>query len=78
MKIEQDKLTALLRSVLHLKDDYIGCKACFEALDRYIDLHLAGKDAARALPLVEAHLENCADCREEFEVLLEILKTYPQ
>jgi predicted anti-sigma-YlaC factor YlaD len=43
-------------------------------LDRFVEMKLAGKDAAAAMPLVHDHLERCRDCREEFEALLEVLR----
>jgi anti-sigma factor RsiW len=47
----------------------IGCDACFEELDRYVDLELAGRDADAAVPGLRAHLEGCPACREEYESL---------
>ena len=47
----------------------IGCDACFEELDRYVELQLAGKDADAAGPGLRAHLEGCPACREEYESL---------
>jgi anti-sigma factor RsiW len=47
----------------------IGCDACFEELDRYVELELAGKDADAAVPGLRAHLEGCPACREEHESL---------
>ena len=47
----------------------IGCDACFEELDRYVELQLAGKDADAAVPGLRAHLEGCPACREEYESL---------
>jgi predicted anti-sigma-YlaC factor YlaD len=47
----------------------IGCDACFEELDRYVELELAGKDADAAVPGLRAHLEGCPACREEYESL---------
>jgi hypothetical protein len=58
---------------LTTRPDEIGCDECFEQLDRYIDMTLAGKDVAEAMPLVADHLGRCQDCREEFEALLEVL-----
>ncbi len=52
----------------------IGCDECFEQLDRFAELYLADKSPAEALPLVQAHLDNCHDCREEFEALLAALR----
>ena len=52
----------------------IGCDECFEQLDHFVELDIAGKNVAEALPLVSEHLERCKDCREEFELLRAMLK----
>jgi anti-sigma factor RsiW len=43
----------------------IGCDECFDELDRYVDLELAGRDADGAVPGMSAHLAGCPACREE-------------
>jgi anti-sigma factor RsiW len=47
----------------------VGCDACFDELDRYVDLELRGKDADAAVPGMSAHLDGCPACREEHESL---------
>ena len=47
----------------------IGCDACFEELDRYVELEASGADPDAALPGFRAHLEGCPACREEHESL---------
>ena len=47
----------------------IGCDECFEQLDEYVDLEVAGDDADTALPGLQAHLAGCPACREEHESL---------
>ena len=47
----------------------IGCDACFEGLDRYVELELAGRDVDAVLPGFRAHLVGCPACREEYESL---------
>ena len=47
----------------------VGCDACFDQLDRYVELELAGEDADAAIPGLRAHLEGCPACREEHESL---------
>jgi len=47
----------------------IGCDECFEELDRYVELELAGADADAAVPGLRAHLDGCPACREEHESL---------
>ena len=47
----------------------IGCDACFDELDRYVDLQLLGHDADAAVPGMRAHLDGCPACREDHESL---------
>ena len=47
----------------------VGCDACFDELDRYVELELAGADVDAAVPGLRAHLEGCPACREEYESL---------
>ena len=47
----------------------IGCDECFEQLDTYVELELAGRDADAAVPGLRAHLAGCPACREEYESL---------
>ena len=47
----------------------IGCDACFEELDRYVELEVAGEDADAAIAGLRAHLDGCPACREEHESL---------
>jgi predicted anti-sigma-YlaC factor YlaD len=53
----------------------IGCDACFEELDRYVELEVAGKDADAAVPGFHAHLEGCPACREEHDSLLALVRS---
>jgi hypothetical protein len=48
----------------------VGCDACFEELDRYVELEVAGDDADAAIPGLAAHLKGCPACHEEHESLL--------
>jgi hypothetical protein len=74
MALKPEKLKQMVRNVVTARPDEIGCDACFETLDRFVEMTLAGKDAAQAMPLVADHLSRCRDCREEFEALLSVLR----
>jgi anti-sigma factor RsiW len=58
-----------IERILGPKGPELGCDACFELLDRYVELELAGDDAEAAVPGMHAHLEGCPACREEHESL---------
>ena len=67
--MEQPDVKATLKRLLGPAAQEIGCDECFEQLDRYVDLELAGRDVDAALPGFRAHLEGCPACREEHESL---------
>jgi hypothetical protein len=72
--LDADAVKRMARGIMTARPDEIGCDECLAQMDRFVDLSLAGRDAAVALPLVHDHLERCADCREEFEALLEAVR----
>ena len=47
----------------------VTCEQCFELLDQYVELELAGADADKRLPGLRTHLEGCPACREDHESL---------
>ena len=60
----------LMRRLLGPPGPEVTCETCFEELDRYVELELAGADAEAAVPGMHAHLEGCPACREEHDSLL--------
>jgi predicted anti-sigma-YlaC factor YlaD len=51
----------------------VSCEECFERLDEYVELELAGEDADTRVPGLRAHLEGCPACREDHESLRELV-----
>ena len=51
----------------------VSCEECFELLDQYVDLELAGEDADRRLPGMREHLQGCPACHEDHESLRELV-----
>jgi hypothetical protein len=52
----------------------VTCEQCFDALDRYVELGLAGVDAEAAVPGLRAHLHGCPACNEDHDSLLAYLE----
>jgi predicted anti-sigma-YlaC factor YlaD len=61
-----------VRRVLGPAGPEVLCDECFEKLDEYVDLELAGAPAEERIPGMRAHLEGCSACREEYESLREL------
>jgi hypothetical protein len=53
----------------------LTCEQCFDELDRYVELELAGPDADAdaAIPGMRAHLHGCSACAEDHDSLRELL-----
>ena len=66
---ERPELKQALGRLLGPAGPEVGCDECFEQLDRYVELELAGADADAAIPGLRAHLVGCPACREEHESL---------
>ena len=67
--MKRPELKQALGRLLGPGEPEVGCDVCFEELDRYVELELAGKDADAAIPGLRAHLDGCPACREEHESL---------
>jgi hypothetical protein len=63
-----------LHAVLGPAGPDIGCDGCFEELDRYVELELAGTGAEAAVPGMRAHLTGCPACAEEHASLVGLLR----
>jgi hypothetical protein len=68
----------LLARLLGPADPELTCEECFEELDRYVELELAGRDADAAVPGMRPHLEGCPACREDHESLAALLAAESQ
>ncbi len=69
---DHDRIVAAL---LGPGEPEVTCEACFEQLDRYVELKLAGAGADDAVPGMRAHLIGCPACRDDYDSLLALLKS---
>jgi anti-sigma factor RsiW len=70
----EDERHVILTRLLGPSRPEVSCEECFELLDEYVDLELAGEDADRRLPGLSAHLEGCPACREDHESLRDFVR----
>ena len=70
---QQREPEELLGRLLGPDSPELSCEQCFEQLDRYVELSLAGEPADERVPGMSAHLEGCPACAEDFESLRELV-----
>ena len=76
-RVSFDLTLKLLHAVEHTRDVELPCEEAAQLFDQLAELVRRGEDPGQFLPLVQQHLEICADCREEFEALMRVLKASP-
>ena len=68
----------LLKSALETEEYEIDCQECYDLLDEYTDLLIAGAAPCKVMHLVKQHLKHCPDCTQLFEGLISIIGTDEQ
>ena len=74
MSMDAEALRRLVRGAVTAQPEEIGCDECFEQIDRFVEIELSGKSPAKAMPLVQDHLNRCRERREEYQALLAALR----
>ena len=70
---ENGKRDAILGRVLGPGTPELTCEQCFEELDRYVELTVAGEAAESRVPGMRAHLDGCPACAEDFASLRDLV-----
>jgi len=71
---DPNDLTPRVDALLGPAGPDVGCDVCFEELDRYVELELAGADVEAILPGMRGHLAGCPACAEEHASLVALLR----
>ena len=70
--MKKDRFELWLQNIYRTQDQEISCSECFDLVSSFVELEASGEDAARKLPQVKQHLEQCAVCRQEYEALRDL------
>jgi hypothetical protein len=68
-----DRDRELISRLLGPEGPELTCEQCFDLLDRYVDLELAGADADEQVAGMRAHLDGCRACDEDHASLLALV-----
>lgn len=67
-----EDLDTTIKRVLGPSEPEVLCDECFERIDEFVDIELAGGNADAQLPGMRSHFEGCPACAEEYESLREL------
>ena len=69
MSKNEHDLQSSLERLLGPTGHRISCGRCFELIDQYVELELAGVDAGARVPGLRHHLDGCRACAEDHDSL---------
>ena len=70
--MKRDRFERWLQNIYRTQEEEISCSECFDSVSHFVELEISGEEAARKLPRVKQHLEQCRACREEYEALRDL------
>jgi len=76
MPLSKDQLSRLLVIVAGTRDDEIPCDECLAGLAEFADARLLGLTISTAMKRIEAHIDFCPECKEEYDLLLALLAAH--
>jgi hypothetical protein len=72
MTVKKNRFERWLQTIKNTQEEEISCSECFDLVSYFVEIELAGKDAAAQMPQLKQHLDQCSACREEYETLRDI------
>lgn len=70
--MDRNRFENWLRNIYETREEEISCTECFDLSSRYVELEIAGQDAAAQMPELRQHLNQCRACRDEYEALRDL------
>jgi RNA polymerase-binding transcription factor DksA len=74
MALNRDQIKGLMHLLSITREHELNCNECLDKVAELAECELAGKPIPDAFEAVRHHLTLCAECREEYDALLTVLK----
>jgi hypothetical protein len=70
--VSKNRFERWLQNIYATQDEEISCSECFDLVSHFVEVELAGEDAAAKMPQLKQHLDQCSACLQEYEVLRDL------
>ena len=72
--MKRNRLERWLQNISKTQEEEISCSECFDLVSHFVEVELSGADAAKKMPQLKQHLDQCPACREEYEALRDLAR----
>ena len=69
-----EMMQGLINMLVMTDTNEVSCDEVFAVLAEFAEMKQRGEDVIKFMPLIQKHLDMCPDCREEYEILMDVLK----
>ena len=73
MPLDKQQVVLLLSVVADTREEEINCDECLAGMAEFAETQLVGVEILDAQRQIQAHLDLCPECAEEYAVLLDIV-----
>jgi len=70
--MDRNRFENWLKNIYATREEEISCSECFDLVSRFVELEVAGQNAAARMPELKQHLDQCRACRDEYESLRDL------
>jgi uncharacterized protein with PIN domain len=74
MTLSTEQIENLVGLIQETRERELNCEECLALVAESAEAELQGRSVPAAMEAVQNHLSLCAECREEYEVLLTVLR----
>jgi predicted anti-sigma-YlaC factor YlaD len=71
---DSSRLSVWLQRVVATKDHEIDCDELAVTIEVVVEAAARGEDVRASLPAIAVHLDQCPDCQEWFETLVDLTR----
>lgn len=75
MPLSKQQVNTLISLVVNSTPDTLSCDECMLHVAQFAEAELTGASLCESLSKVKEHLKNCPCCNDEYQSLLEALKS---
>jgi hypothetical protein len=72
MLMDRNRFENWLKNIYETREEEISCTECFDLVSPFVEMEVAGQDAAARMPELKQHLDQCRACRDEYESLRDL------
>lgn len=75
MSFTSDQINGLMNLIGITRESELNCNECLHHVAEFAECELTGKEVPEALEAVRHHLTLCLECKEEYDELLNVLRS---